>query len=106
MQCVARLSCETSGVANKFYFSLRYPGSFKQPPPGQAKSKPYNDDEEKMGEKVESLDESVSRRNFRTVVIRPDEVEMLDLSNPDVSRRERYMYDAKTEQWQMETTWP
>jgi len=59
-----------------------------------------------MGEKVDSLDEAVSRRNFRAVVIRPDEVEMLDLSNPDVSRRERYTYDAKTEDWRMETTWP
>lgn len=59
-----------------------------------------------MGEKVESLDEAISRANFRTVIIRPDEVEMLDLSNPDVSRRERYTYDPKTEEWEIETTWP
>jgi len=78
-------------------------GSFKQPPPGQPKSAPYNDKEEKMGEKLEGFDDAVARKNFRVVVIRPDVVEMLDL-NPESAHREIYTFENND--WKSVETWP
>ncbi|KAJ8611709.1 hypothetical protein MRB53_037820 [Persea americana] len=77
--------------------AVRHPGSFKQPPPGQPKSKPYNDKEEKMGEKVTGLDDKIARENFRVVIIRPQLVEMCDISDPSKARREVYTYNDKNE---------
>ena len=75
-----------------------------QPSPGRPQSQGKKD-EEKMGEKVTSNDHPVARKNFRVVVIRPQEVEMLDL-NPDSARRERYTYQSDNGEWKQETTWP
>lgn len=81
-------------------------GTFKQPPPGQPVSEPYNDKDCKMGEKVTDLHEDVSRRNFRVVVIRPEEVESVDLSDPSKARRQRYHYNSSSGEWTHEETWP
>lgn len=51
---------------------------------------PYDDKKLKLGEKVEDLEDPVARENFRVVVIRPDEVESVDLSDPSKSRRQVY----------------
>lgn len=80
-------------------------GSFKQPPPGRPKSEPYNDGEEKMGEKITGLDDVVARKHFRVVVIRPEKVEELSLA-PDSAGRKIYTFNKETMGWDMEETWP
>ena len=66
------------------------------PPPGQPVDKPYDDKNLKIGEKVEDLKDEVALSNFRVMVIKPDEVESVDLSDPKASRRQVYKFDAKT----------
>ncbi|OTA36344.1 26S proteasome regulatory subunit rpn-1 [Hortaea werneckii EXF-2000] len=80
-------------------------GSFKNPPPGQPVDQPY-DTNLKTGEKVTTLDDPVSRSNFRVVVIKPEEVESTDLSDPVKARRQRYTYDKSTGKWSHVETWP
>ena len=81
-------------------------GTFKQPPPGRPKSQLYNEKDEKMGEKVTTLDDPVARRNFRVVVIRPEQVEQLELTDPSQAKRLVYTLNGKTGQWDVEETWP
>jgi hypothetical protein len=59
-----------------------------------------------MGEKVDDLDDPVARKNFRVVIIKPDSVESLDLSDPSKARRQRYTYDESSGEWKHEETWP
>lgn len=80
-------------------------GSFKQPPPGQPVDVPH-DPKEKMGEKVMDLDEEVARRNFRVVIIVPDEVERTELTDPDNARRHIWTWDGKQEWKGPVETWP
>ncbi|KAI6876935.1 26S proteasome regulatory subunit [Hortaea werneckii] len=80
-------------------------GSFKNPPPGQPVDQPY-DTNLKTGEKVTTLDDPVSRSNFRVVVIKPEEVESTDLSDPVKARRQRYTYEKSTGKWTHVETWP
>ncbi|KAK3716198.1 hypothetical protein LTR37_006643 [Vermiconidia calcicola] len=81
-------------------------GSFVAPPPGQRVDKPYDDKNLKLGEKVEDLHAPVARENFRVVIIRPEEVESVDLSDPSKSRRQVYKYDSQTGEWSHEECWP
>ncbi|PNS18772.1 hypothetical protein CAC42_5311 [Sphaceloma murrayae] len=81
-------------------------GSFKAPPPGQPTSKPYDDKNLELGSKVEDLNDSVARKNFRVVVIRPDEVEQLDISDPTKARRQRFTFDTKSGSWSQDELWP
>ncbi|KAL9091154.1 MAG: hypothetical protein Q9159_001571 [Coniocarpon cinnabarinum] len=81
-------------------------GSFKQPPPGQPVDQPY-DKNEKMGEKITDLDEEVSRRHFRVVVIVPDEVERTELTEPDKARRLVWRFEGDKVAWSEPVeTWP
>ena len=57
-------------------------GFFKNPPPNTPISDPVSDPSLKLGQEVHDLHDPVARRNFRVVVIRPEEVERLDLSIP------------------------
>lgn len=82
------------------------PGSFKNPPPGQPVDQPYDDKKLEIGTKVTTLDDPVSRANFRVVVIKPEEVESTDLSDPAKARRQRYTYDESTGKWSHVETWP
>lgn len=81
-------------------------GSFKAPPPGQPVNKPYDDKNLKQGEKVEDFHDPVARKNFRVCVIKPEEVESVDLSDPMSSRRQVYKFDDKTQSWSHEECWP
>lgn len=81
-------------------------GTFAGPPPGQSVDKPYDDKNLKLGEKVEDLDDPIARENFRVVVIKPEEVESVDLSDPKKARRQVYKFDEKTQEWSHEETWP
>ena len=81
-------------------------GSFKAPPPGQPVSKPYDDKNLKLGEKLDDLDDEVAHKHFRVVVIKPDEVESIDLSDPKNGRRQVYRFDASNGTWSHTECWP
>lgn len=62
-------------------------GSFKNPPPGQPKANGKAEDEE-LGQKGGHLeDDAQARKNFRVAIITPEEVERLDLSDPEKAKR-------------------
>ena len=58
-----------------------------------------------MGEKVTSLDDPVARKNFRVAIIRPEQVEQLELTDPSKAKRLVYTL-SKSGDWETEETWP
>lgn len=88
---------------------LSLTGSWRNPPPGTlVKGEP--DKDHQLAQKVEDLHDPIARRNFRVVVIRPDEVESTDLSDPATARRHRYTFHADAQdgkgEWTVEELWP
>lgn len=84
-------------------------GSFKNPPPGQAVTEPYDNRNLELGTKVDDVNDAVARKHFRVVVIVPDSVEQTDLSDPEKGRRYRYTFDESTRAnggWRTEELWP
>lgn len=75
---------------------------------------PQPDDEHRLGQSITDLHDPVARANFRVVVIRPDEVERLDISDPAKARRWRYTFVPHDEgegegqggKWREEELWP
>ncbi|RYP64755.1 hypothetical protein DL771_008609 [Monosporascus sp. 5C6A] len=65
-------------------------GSFRGPPPGR----PVDDGDEglRLGQELEDLHDEVARRNFRVVVIVPEQVDRADLSDPKRGRRWLYTF--------------
>ena len=53
-----------------------------QPPSEEADTKELG-----LGQKVTDLHDPIARWNFRVVIIRPDEVERVDISDPATARR-------------------
>lgn len=59
------------------------------------------------------LQDPIARANFRVVIIKPEEVEQTDISDPTTSRRYKYTFvvdkgqgaEGKGE-WKMEELWP
>lgn len=93
-------------------------GSFKNPPPGTPRAKEPGPGEG-LGQKVgdELLKDEVARRNFRVVVVVPEEVDTWDGKDPDNQRRYVYTYvgaDAKAtspggeviDGWEKVEVWP
>jgi pyridoxamine 5'-phosphate oxidase len=82
-------------------------GSFRNPPPGTpVDEKPaagYG-----LGQKVEDVEDEVARRHFRVVVIVPEEVDQVDLSDPARGRRWNYKFvDADSGgSWKVTELWP
>jgi hypothetical protein len=68
--------------------------------------KPYDDEHLKLGEEVNDLHDKTARSHFRVVIIRPEEVESIDLSDPKTARRQLYKYDDTSGAWSHEETWP
>lgn len=68
-------------------------GSFKNPAPGTPRANEPGEGEG-LGQKVgdELLEDQVARRNFRVVVIVPEEVDLVDLSDPADQRRWLYTF--------------
>ncbi|KAJ9137232.1 Zn 2cys6 transcription factor [Pleurostoma richardsiae] len=66
-------------------------GSFRNPPPGTPRNVPPGEGEG-LGQKVEDLEDPLARENFRVVVIVPEEVDQVDLSDPEDVRRYLYTY--------------
>lgn len=69
-------------------------------------TEPYDDKNLKLGQKVEDLHDPIARKHFRVVVIRPQEVEQTDISDPEKARRYLYTYKENTGDWKMQELWP
>lgn len=93
-------------------------GSFKNPPPGTPRAQEPGPGEG-LGQKVgdELLGDEVARKNFRVVVIVPEEVDTWDGKDPDDQRRWVYTFvgpDAKASRpggeviggWEKVEVWP
>jgi pyridoxamine 5'-phosphate oxidase len=70
-----------------------------------------------LGQKVSDLNDETARRNFRVIIIKPDEVEQVDLSVADRARRWKFTYVGPTGghtgergedvgEWKKEELWP
>lgn len=74
-----------------------------------------------LGQKIDDLHHETARCNFRVVIIKPNEVEQLDLTEPDQAKRWKYTYvgaagpDEKqpdsaqstiSREWKKEELWP
>ncbi|KAI1143046.1 pyridoxamine 5'-phosphate oxidase-domain-containing protein [Hypoxylon sp. FL0543] len=67
-------------------------GSFRNPPPGVPVAVPVDDDRLKLGQQVTDLDDELARSNFRLVVIVPEELDCVDLTDPARSLRWLYTF--------------
>jgi hypothetical protein len=81
-------------------------GTFKNPPPGTAKSDISADSSHQLDSKVSDLHDAVARSNFRVVVILPDQVERVELADPAKARRVVYDYDEERGTWREAEQWP
>lgn len=93
-------------------------GSFKNPPPGQPISQGGHSKDEKLGQKGGHLsEEPLARANFRVAVITPEQVECVDLNDPEKAKRWIYTLSEefggpggkaeKTQnEWNVVETWP
>jgi pyridoxamine 5'-phosphate oxidase len=86
-------------------------GSFKNPAPGTpVVTSPKAG--EGLGQKVSGAleEDEVARRNFRVIVIKADEVEQLDLTEPEKARRWKFTYvgveRGELGEWNKEELWP
>ena len=82
-------------------------GSFRNPPPGT----PLSETPAQglgLGQKVEGLHDEVARANFRVLVVVPEEVDRVDLTDPDRGRRWNYklMGSDCTATWKVTELWP
>ena len=88
-------------------------GSWKNPPPGTSTNGQEPDKDHELGQKVQDLHDPIARANFRVVVIKPEEVEQLDISDPATARRWKYTFVVEKGQaaeekgeWKTEELWP
>jgi pyridoxamine 5'-phosphate oxidase len=93
-------------------------GTFKNPTPGVAVGKPVENPDLKLAQQVSGgLEDETARKNFRIVVIRPDEVEQVELQDPDKTRRWKYTFVGEglieerdgvkqVGEWTVEELWP
>jgi pyridoxamine 5'-phosphate oxidase len=60
-----------------------------------------------LGQQVNDLHDKVARKNFRVLIIIPEEVEQIDLSEPDQARRWKFTYvGGEGGDWKKEELWP
>ena len=88
-------------------------GSWKNPPPGTPTKGQEPDKDHQLAQKVEDLHDPIARDNFRVVIIKPEEVEMTDISDPATARRKLYTFEVEKGQgsqgkgtWKVEELWP
>jgi hypothetical protein len=89
--------------------TVRWIGSFRNPPPGRPISETPEDPNLKLGQKLTDLQDPVARKNFRVVVIRVEEVDRLDLKKPERAERWRLTLNAAPDgdtQWEEVELWP
>jgi pyridoxamine 5'-phosphate oxidase len=82
-------------------------GSFRNPPPGTPITEAPGDGLS-LGQKVDDLEDSIARSNFRVVLVAPDEVDQVDLSDPERARRWNYRLEVSdgTASWKVTELWP
>ncbi|KAK0388614.1 hypothetical protein NLU13_4857 [Sarocladium strictum] len=85
-------------------------GTFRNPPPGTPltdRSSPP-DSGLGLGQKVDDLDDKIARANFRVVVLVPEEVDQVDLGDPDEGKRWNYSLQGseETRAWKVTELWP
>lgn len=83
-------------------------GSFRNPPPGTPRGR-KPDLGLGLGQRVDDLHDEVARRHFRVAVIVPDEVDRLDLTDPNEARRWNYTLNEPTSEdmsWKTTELWP
>lgn len=82
-------------------------GTFRNPPSGTRRDEKPGD-EPKLGQKVDDLEDEIARLNFRVVAIIPEEVDQLDLSDPEDGRRWNYKYVGEESggPWITTELWP
>lgn len=89
---------------------LDTPGSFRNPPPGQPRDQPPSNSAQGLGQKVTDLHDPVARENFRVVLICPEEVEQLDLTNQENIKKWNWKVSGNVEdtgaQWKELEVWP
>ncbi|KAI2635439.1 pyridoxamine 5'-phosphate oxidase-domain-containing protein [Xylaria nigripes] len=83
-------------------------GSFRNPPPGRPVSLPVENESLARGQEVSDLEDPVARANFRVVVIVPDELDQVDLSDPINIRRwiHSYVGGSHGKEWETVEVWP
>ena len=95
-------------------------GTFKNPPPGRPLSEGWDESAgEALGQKAGHLtDEPLARKNFRVCIITPEQVEAVDLSNPEHCTRRVWALaeevkghrgsepSASARAWSVIETWP
>lgn len=79
-------------------------GSFRNPTPGTPLSEKPEPGLE-LGQIVDDLHDEVARKNFRVVVIVPEEVDRVDLSDPKRARRWNYKMNDEGS-WEVVELWP
>ncbi|OAA68980.1 FMN-binding split barrel-related protein [Cordyceps fumosorosea ARSEF 2679] len=82
-------------------------GSFRNPPPGTPISQTPSSGLG-LGQKVENLHDEIARSNFRVLVIVPEQVDQVDLSDPERGRRWRYDLTTQGDEvtWTTTELWP
>jgi pyridoxamine 5'-phosphate oxidase len=84
-------------------------GSFKNPPPGTPVSMLPDDKNLRLGQQVTDLHDETARKNFRVIIIKPEEVEQIDLTDPETARRWLWKYcgsEGDLGEWTKEELWP
>lgn len=82
-------------------------GTFRNPPPGTPITrKPAQG--LGLGHKVEDVQDAVARENFRVLVIVPEEMDRLDLSNKEKAQRWNYKLEWTGDEgfWKETELWP
>jgi pyridoxamine 5'-phosphate oxidase len=67
-------------------------GSFRAPPPGVPLAAYPAGKGEELGQRVDDVEDEAARKNFRVVVIVPEEVDQVDLRDELRARRWLYVY--------------
>lgn len=79
-------------------------------------SAPLEDKSLKLGRKINDLHDETARKNFRVVIIKPESVEQVDLTDPAKAQRWKYTYVGPSGnasaggeidgEWKKEELWP
>ncbi|EOD43249.1 putative atp binding protein [Neofusicoccum parvum UCRNP2] len=104
-----RMRVVKPGKEKEWSWETEMTAHFGNTPPGlrgRPVTEPYDEENLKLGTKVDDLHHKVARKNFRVVVIRPQEVEQTDLSDPEKARRYLYTYSQDTAEWKTQELWP
>ncbi|OAQ96675.1 hypothetical protein LLEC1_04343 [Akanthomyces lecanii] len=82
-------------------------GSFRNPPPGTPLSSAPGPGLG-LGQKVEDLHDEIARDNFRVLILVPEQVDQVDLSDPEHGRRWRHDLITKDDAaaWTTTELWP